>query len=112
MLSNVKNLEELKKVMDEFIKKNSEFKYAFNAFNNPVEPPHVVISIIKNINTAADDKVYITQKELLLELTTDKKDIKLENKIEQILFKDKYYEKEESYIPNERCYNVAYFFII
>ena len=46
-----------------------------------------------------------------MELYTDKKDLDLEHRVQQILTNhDIYYERDEVWIPEERLYEVIYYF--
>lgn len=99
----IKNLKELKEKA-----KENKIKYAFGVFADATEPPHLVANIIDTKTKSADNRVFITKKKILIELTTINKDIKIEKIVENNILDDMYYEKSESYIPSERCYNVAY----
>ena len=48
----------------------------------------------------------------MLELTTTKKDLDLENKVEDEILYDIVWSKEETNIDDEGVYNVSYFFEI
>lgn len=86
------------------------FKYAYNNFKTDITPPHLIAHCIDTDNFGADNKVYSKSTNVQLELTTIKKDLVLENKIETEILYDIYWEKQESYIETEKVYNVSYFF--
>ncbi len=58
-------------------------------------------------NFAADGKVYYAGKRFMVELYCSKKDLELEKKVEDAL-EGLFWEKEESYIESEKCYQIAY----
>ncbi|OLR63357.1 hypothetical protein, partial [Peptoniphilus porci] len=64
-----------------------------------------------NKHFGADGVVFYKSTQIDLELYTDKKDLKLEEKIEETLDREKiYYEKSEVWIESERLYEVLYEF--
>lgn len=98
-------LEELKNRAE-----TSGFKYAYNNFKKDTVPPHLIVHCIDTDNFGADNKIYFVNTNIQLELTTIKKDLVLENKIETEILHDIYWEKQETYIESEKVYNVSYFF--
>lgn len=86
--------------------------YAYGQFQSATEPPHLIGKIIDTENFGADNKVWYKVPNFILELTTLKKDLQLENKIQNELLKDVYWNKKENYIANEEIYNVSYYFKI
>nr|DAF86655.1 MAG TPA: hypothetical protein [Myoviridae sp. ctXho31] len=103
----MKNLEELKNRAIE-----SGFKYAYGRFEEEVTPPHLIVTSPESDNFSADDKVFLKVNSLILELTTIKKDLEIENKIEENILYDVVWSKEETNIDDENVYNVSYFFEI
>lgn len=64
-------------------------------------------------NFAADNIVYLERTDYILELYTEKKNHEIESKIEQIFAaNDTPWEKEESYIEQERLIMTAYYFTL
>lgn len=86
------------------------FKYAYGRFEEPVKPPHLIATSPNSDNFNADDKVYLKVNSIMLELTTTKKNLELENKIEDEILYDIVWSKEETNIDDEGVYNVSYFF--
>lgn len=75
------------------------------------EPPFLIYLISKRDDFKADGRNYHKVQEVRLELYTDKKDLLLEEKLEQIL--EEYgicYERSETWIANEKLYEVLYTF--
>lgn len=101
-------LEELKQKSEE-----AGFKYAYGVFKNAVEPPHLLAFSIDTDNFGADNKVYYKKTPIQLDYTYLDKNIEEQNKIENIILKDIYWNKsEETYLPNEKIWQVSYFFEI
>ena len=86
--------------------------YSHGLFKEPTEPPHLVTSRKNSNNFGADNKVYLKKNAMRLELTTLEVDVDLENKIEEKVFYDTYYEKYDTDIQEEKIHNVSYFFEI
>ena len=86
------------------------FKYAYSHFNKDVQPPHIIAHKIDSDNFGADNIMYYKINNMQLELTTLKKDLELENKIETEILYDVFWQSEETYIEDEKVYNVSYFF--
>lgn len=73
------------------------------------EPPFLIYLIPGSHNFSADGTVYFKVKQLDVELYTDKKDIVLEEKLEDVLDRQGlFYNKTESYIETEKLYEVLY----
>lgn len=73
------------------------------------DPPFLVFLIPGSDNFSADGKVYSKINRLYFELYTDKKDPKMEARVEAILDGyGIYYEKSEVWIAEERLYEVLY----
>lgn len=101
------NLEELKTRCE-----NAGFKYAYGRFEEPIKPPHLIVTSPSSNNFNADNKVYLKVNSIMLELTTTKKDLDLENEIEEKILYDIVWSKVETNIDDEGVYNVSYFFEI
>lgn len=101
-------LEELKQKSEE-----AGFKYSYGVFKNAVEPPHLLAFSIDTDNFGADNKVYYKKTPIQLDYTYLDKNVEEQNKIENIILKDIYWNKsEETYSPNEKIWQVSYFFEI
>ena len=89
------------------------FAYSHFAEGESPDPPFLVYLFPKNKHFGADGVVFYKNTQIDLELYTDKKDLKLEEKIEEILDREKiYYEKSEVWIESERLYEVLYEFTL
>ncbi len=86
--------------------------YSYGSFEQSIQPPHLVGHVIDSDNFSADDMVYYTNSNFQLELTTLKKDLQLNKKIESEILFDVYWEKNEEEIKDERIFNTSYFFDI
>jgi len=92
--------------------KKINIPYAYRQYQSKVDPPHLIGRIIDTDNFGADNKVWYKMPNFLLELTTTKKDLTLEDKIENQLLKDVFWKKTENYLANEEVYNISYYFKI
>ncbi len=92
--------------------KKAGFKYSYGVFSRLTNPPHVVGNVIESSNFGADNIVFYKKSPFQLELTTLQKNIELQNKIENEVLYDVYWEKTESYISKEEVLNTSYFFEI
>lgn len=102
----MKNLEELK----ERCVKNG-FKYAYGLFKKIVKPPHLIAFEQNSDNYSADNEVYYKKKSIQLDYTYEEKNIDEQEKIENIILKDVVWNKtEETYLSNEKIWQVSYFF--
>ena len=71
--------------------------------------PYLVYHYPKSEGFAADNVVYAKEDDLAVELYTEKRDIEMEDALEQILdAHDLYYVKTEIYIPDEDMYEILY----
>lgn len=84
---------------------------ARNKFNFPQVPPYIVYISASPDNTGADDIVYFSQDAYLVEMYTDKKDVELENRIENLFNTNEiFWEKDgDIYIPDEDLYMTRYY---
>ena len=82
---------------------------AYRAFgkNNVVPPPFICYFINNETLSGADDKNYIRDKLLIVELYTDKKDLETEGKLDK-LFNGYEFDKYEAWIEDENLLQVAY----
>lgn len=73
------------------------------------DPPFLVFLFPESENVFADDTVYQKVEDLNVELYTDRKDPRLEKKLETILMERQCpYVKTEVWISDERMYEVLY----
>ncbi len=73
------------------------------------EPPYLIYLFPNSENFGADNGVYMDISRVNFELYTDKKDTKLERKVQAVLKKHGvFYEKDESYLETEHMYEVLY----
>lgn len=101
-------LEELKNRCEE-----QGIKYAYGQFKKPTEPPHLVAICVATNNFSADNKVYKKDNPIKMDYTFLDKDLEIENKIENEILGDISWEKtDETYLPDEECWQVSYFFSI
>lgn len=101
-------LEELKKRC-----KENNFQYAYGLFKKRVEPPHLIAIEVKSNNFVADNIVFRKRKAIKLDYTYIDKNIEEQNKIEDYILKDIVWNKtEETYLPDEKIWQVSYFFEI
>ncbi len=101
-------LEELKKRCE-----NAGFQYAYGTFKEPVEPPHLVVVTNEDTNFYADNKVYLKKSIIQLDYTYINKNIEEQNKIEDKILNDVVWNKtEETYLSDERIWQISYFFEI
>lgn len=99
-------LTELKKILD-----SSGIKFKYHHWEKPVPPLPYGVYLCSGADTfKADGQVYFKNENILIELYTRNKDIKVEEKLESTLDKAEiYYKKtDEAYIETERMYEVIY----
>lgn len=73
------------------------------------EPPFLIFLFPGSDNMFADNGVYFKISQLNMELYTDKKDLELEEKLEDILTAHEIpWEKSEVWIDSEKMYEVLY----
>lgn len=71
--------------------------------------PYLVYYYPESDNFAADNMAYVKLDDLSIELYTEKRDIDVEEALEQILdANDFFYSKTEIYIPDEDIYEILY----
>ena len=92
---------------------NEGFKYAYGRFEKATEPPHLVAITIDTDNFMADNKVYYGLIPIQLDYTYIYKNIEEQNKIENKILGDIAWNKtEETYLQDEKVWQVSYFFEI
>lgn len=75
------------------------------------DPPFLIFLFPSSDNFSADGRVYQKIDNLHIELYTDKKEPVLESNVERILdMHDFFYNKTETWIPEEKLYEVLYSF--
>lgn len=92
---------------------NAGFKYAYGLFKQPTEPPHLIAISTATENFMADNVVY--HKDILIQLdyTYIDKNIEEQNKIENEILGDIPWNKtDETYLSDEKVWQVSYFFEI
>lgn len=105
-MTQKEKLEDLKKKCE-----NKGFKYAYGKFEKPTPPPHLVSIIIDTNNFMADNKVYYGPISIQLDYTYTKKNLEEQEKIEKEILGDIAWNKtEETYLQNEKVWQVSYFF--
>lgn len=101
-------LEELKQRCEK-----AGFQYAYGTFKEPVEPPHLIAICRDTNNFMADNRVYLKDISIQLDYTYTDKDIEMQNKIENEILSDIAWNKtEETYLSDEKIWQVSYFFEI
>ena len=86
---------------------------AYYAFREPVNPPFMVYYSPHVNNFVADNKIYMQQDFIELELYTDKKDLVLEERVRQLLTSNGYiYDQYEVYLPDEKMFMITFHFEI
>lgn len=92
---------------------NQGFQYAYGVFKTPIEPPHLVSICVDTENFMADNIVYKKKTAIQLDYTYIDKDVEEQNKIEDIILSDVAWNKtEETYLQDEKVWQVSYFFEI
>ena len=96
------------------LKERSEkegFLYAYGSFKNSVRPPHLVAICQDTDNFMADNIVYSKDIPIQLDYTYINKNLEEQNKIEDNILKDVAWNKsEETYLSEDKVWQVSYFF--
>ena len=97
-----------------FILKSIGIPVAYDHFINTnlerIAPPFILYRNDDASHFKADDQVFYMNKEYIVELVTDKKDISLEQALESVLSSNYLpFDKTENYIELEDIYQVTYF---
>ena len=89
------------------------FKYTYGKFEKPTEPPHLIAVTADTDNFFADNKVYEKDTPIRLDYTYITKNLEEQNKIENEILGDVAWNKtEETYLQDEKVWQVSYFFEI
>ena len=89
------------------------FKYAYGKFEKSTPPPHIVAITSDTDNFMADNKTYYSPIPIKLDYTYIIKNIEEQNKIENEILGDIAWNKtEETYLQDEKVWQVSYFFEI
>lgn len=92
---------------------NASFKYVYGKFEKATEPPHLVAITVDTDNFMADNKTYYTQTPIQLDYTYIDKNLEEQSKIENEILSDVAWNKtEETYLENQKVWQVSYFFEI
>lgn len=85
----------------------------YRVFKSKPQIPFAVYYEDETENFTADNIVYLERVDYIMELYAEKKEHEMESKIEQIFAaNDTPWEKEESYIEQERLIMTAYYFTL
>lgn len=86
---------------------------AYGSFAKEQTPPYAAYYRERNENIPADDKVYYSSPNFILEIYVARRDLTLENKIEKLLSdNDIPFEVDETYLPDEKLRMITYTFSI
>lgn len=87
------------------------FAYDHFAEGESPSPPFICFLIPASDNFSADGSVYFKSDEVHIELYTDKKDLAVEKKLEDVLSHHMiFYNRTELWIESEQLYEVLYIF--
>ena len=87
------------------------FSYDHFAEGESPEPPFICYLLPGSDNFAADGKAYYKINEVRIELYTDKKDLEVEQLVDEVLDANSiFYDKSETWIDSEKLYEVLYQF--
>ena len=87
------------------------FAYDHFAEGESPEPPFICYLLPGSDNFAADGMAYFKISEVRIELYTDRKDLAVERKVEDVLDgQEVFYDKTEVWIQSEKLYEVLYSF--
>ena len=101
-------IEELAAVLQ---KMGIPFAYDHFAEGESPEPPFICYLLPGSDNFAADGMAYFKISEVWIELYTDRKDLAVERKVEDVLDgQEIFYDKTEVWIQSEKLYEVLYSF--
>lgn len=71
------------------------------------EPPYICYLVAYSNNFSADGTVYAPVNHLQIELYTEQKELQTEEKVENAL-SSLFWQKTETYIESEQCYQIMY----
>lgn len=87
------------------------FAYDHFAEGESPDPPFICYLLPGSDNFAADGRTYYKINEMRIELYTDKKDLAVEQKLEEVLDAHSiFYARSETWIDSEKLYEVLYQF--
>lgn len=93
--------------------KENKFEFAFGTYKDKLDKDvYVVIEIENTDNISADNKIYMSIRDINLYLIQKYKEINEETKIEEYILKDIIWESEEFENEDEGIYIVKYSFAI
>ena len=85
------------------------FAYHHFAEGESPKPPFIVYLCPGSDNMFADDVTYFDITDVDIELYTDKKDVRVENRVQDALRRHGFpYSRTENYIPTEKLYEVVF----
>jgi len=98
-------MEELKKILEQL-----NCPIAYDHFNGPTTSPYIIYRRFSTSNFGADNKVYKKINNIYVGLYTSKKDIELENALEELFDENNifYNVESEEYIDSEDVYEIIY----
>lgn len=79
----------------------------YRKFKSKKDMPYICYLVSYSNNFVADGKVFQKFSHIQIELYTEGKDIEMEEKVENALT-DYVWEKTETYLDTERCYQILY----
>ncbi len=90
--------------------KKTGYPVAYSHFSSPQKPPYIAYLHDDPDNFGADDRVYDSAANFIVELYTAKHDPAVQKKLEQI-FNDSfiYWERTETWIEKEKFFLTAYY---
>ena len=82
---------------------------AYRAFgkDDVVPPPFICYFVDSEAHSGADDKNYIKEPLIIVELYLDKKDLEIEGRLDR-LFEEYEFDKYETWIEDEKLLQIAY----
>lgn len=80
---------------------------AYRHFSEPQEMPFICYLESYSNNFSADGAVYLQVRHMQIELYTEFKNEELEDKVENTL-SSFFWQKSETYIDSEQCYQIVY----
>ena len=99
----------MKRITDMLKELHIPFAYHHFAEGESPDPPFIIYLCPGSDNMYADDTTYFAITDVDIELYTDKKDIRIEKKVEDALNRHGFpYSRMETYIPTERLYEVVF----
>ncbi len=85
------------------------YPVVYRHWKSTPKPPYIIYLYTDSDNFGADDKAYSKFDNYQIELYSDKKDVKAESRLEEVLDSaDLFYEKSEIYLKTEKLYEVLY----